>query len=132
MAYWLYQMSNDIWSTNKYRTEVWEGNNTTWPVGRLSPGGSQLHAGDTIVLFYTGNDPGIYGWAVLFRYEDKEIYFRPSPPSDYLKMNPLWNDQIKSIIDQIRGRVKRGTMWEIDVNLMKNLRERITQDIYKL
>jgi hypothetical protein len=129
MAFWLYQMSSEKWSTEKYRTEVWEQNNTTWPVGRLTRDGSELQNGDTIVLFYTGNDPGIYGWAVLLRYEDKEIYFRPTPPSDYLKMNPIWNDEMKTIVDEIRGPVKMGTMWEINTGLMKRLRERITQDI---
>ena len=129
MAFWLYQMSNDVWKAEKYRVEVWEGNNTTWPVGRLLPAGKVPQYGDSIVLFYTGNDLGVYGLAVLLRYEEKEIYFRPVPPSDYLKMNPLWNDKVKSIVDEIRGKVKMGTMWEINDDQMKLLRTRITQDI---
>ena len=80
-----------------------------------------------MVLFYTGGDPGIYGWAVILRYEDKEVYFRPTPPSDYLKMKPLWNNEVKNIIDQIRGTVKQGTMWEINITLMKKLREKMSQ-----
>ena len=129
MAFWLYQMTNDEWSQEQYRTEVWEGNNTTWQFGTISPAGSSPQLGDTMVLFYarSGGDPGIYGWAVILRYQDKEVYFRPAPPSDYLKMNPLWNDTVSDTIDKIRGRRKRGTMWEIDFELMRSLREEIAK-----
>ncbi len=128
MANWLYQMNAGIWRPENYRTEIWENNNTTWTIGKISPAGSQPKIGDTIVLFYTVRDRGIYGWAVILRYEEKEIYFRPATPSDYLKMNPLWDDDVKNIVDEIRP-MPRGNMWEINDNLMSRIREKISQYI---
>jgi hypothetical protein len=121
-------MNAGIWPPEKYRTEIWENNNTTWTIGKLYPAGSQPKNGDTIVLFYTGRDRGIYGWAVILRYEEKEVYFRPATPSDYLKMNPLWDDDVKNIIDEIRP-MPRGNMWEINDTLMNRIREKINQYI---
>ncbi len=117
MACWLYQMNAETWSPERYRAEVWEGNTTTnWSVGKLIPAGGKPQPGEIIVLFYAKsytNDPGIYGWGVISWCDGKEIHFRPTSPSDYLKMKPAWNDEIDTLINGIRGGMKMGTMWEI-------------------
>jgi len=135
MAYWIYQMSAKYWLPERYRTDVWEGNDTIWDVNKISPTGDPPRPGDILVLFYAKAgvavaDRGIYGWAIIMWHEDGEVRFRPTPPSDYLKMNPLWNDEINYIINQIRGRMPRGTMWKVDDNLMERLREKIAQHVY--
>src|SRR5690349_22533591 len=62
-----------------------------------------------------GDEPGFYGWAiVLTTHEDERgMYFRPVSPSDHLKMDPWWNDEAKTLADEIRGKVKQGTLWRI-------------------
>jgi len=52
------------------------------------------------------------------------------PPSDYMKMNPVWDDDVKKIIDQIRGRTSVGTLWEIEEGVFKQLRRKITEKTY--
>jgi hypothetical protein len=96
MATWLYQINQQQWPPEKYRTDIWEGEEETWPVGRLVRGDSEEpQPGDVVVFFYAptgGWDWGFYGWAVIVgwhsRDEDKEIRFRPTSPSDRLKMDP--------------------------------------------
>lgn len=133
MAYWLYQMSSTVWAPDQYRIEVWEGEHTNWQTNRVVPKGNSPQPGDIMLLFYapTGeSDPGIYGWVVVTRFDDGEVRFRPSSPSDYLKMNPVWDDDIKNIIGQIRGKVATGTVWKINEELFKQLRKKITQHLY--
>ena len=133
MAYWLYQMSADNWRQERYRAEVWEGKETTWDINKVTPTGGKPQAGETVILYYapTGaKDPGILGWAVILWSEDGEIRFRPAPPSDYLKMNPLWNKQVKIIIAAICGKMRRGTMWEVSDQLMKEVRNQISGTVF--
>ena len=133
MAFWLYQMSGSYWPHERYRSEVWEDAQTTWGFGKITPAGSSPQPGDMVILFYAKGgavDPGIYGWAIVLWRNGKEIRFRPVSPSDYLKMNPLWNDEVSDIIDEIRGKVARGTMWEIDSDQMRRLRQRVAEDVY--
>ncbi len=132
MAYWLYQMSADNWEQERYRAEVWEGQETTWNVNKVTPVGHSPKAGETVVLYYapTGaKDPGILGWAVILWSNEDEIRFRPASPSDYLKMNPLWNDEIINIITDICGKMRRGTMWEVSKDQMKRLRKQISESV---
>jgi len=132
MAYWLYQMSSSVWSSGLYRLEVWEGEHTNWQINRKVPQNKSPQTGDIMVLFYAPSgesDPGIYGWAVVIRFDGYEARFMPSSPSDYLKMNPVWNDDVKKIIDKIRGPVKTGTVWEIEESLFKQLRQKIAKHI---
>jgi hypothetical protein len=133
MAYWLYQMSSKDWSSNLYRLEVWESEHTNWQIHRKVPADKTPEAGDTMVLFYAPageNDPGIYGWAVVIRFDGIEIRFKPSSPSDYMKMKPVWDNEVKNIINQIRGRVAQGTVWEIEESLFKQLRQKIVAHLY--
>ena len=40
--------------------------------------------------------------------------FVTTTPSNILRMRPLWDKDVKLLMDKIRGPVKQGTMWEID------------------
>ena len=131
MSAWLYQMSVDYWRHERYRADVWQGADTTWDVGKIVPAEATPQAGDIIVLYYVEaekgvkpaeRDPGIYGWGIVLWYEDKEIRYRPTSPSDYLKVNPLWNDEVNKLVDDIRGRMKQGTMWKISDKHLRDIR----------
>jgi hypothetical protein len=68
MNAWLYQMAlRKEWSPEDYRVEVWEGQEVTWPSGKLTGAkGGKIIPGDVIFLFFaqTHNvSPGIYGYA---------------------------------------------------------------------
>jgi hypothetical protein len=133
MAYWLYQMSSNDWPSGEYKVEVWEAEHTNWQIHRKVPGNKSPETGDTVILFYAPageSDPGIYGWAVVIRFDGIEIRFKPSSPSDYMKMNPVWDDDVKNIINRIRGRVAQGTLWEIEESLFKQLRQKIVAHLY--
>ena len=109
MATWLYQLSANVWSPERFRLEIWEGERWHWPVGGKSSGGTWPQPGDSVVFFYApthGTDPGFYGWAaVLEWYEDSSspLYFRPTAPSDRLKMDPWWDDEAKELALEIRA-----------------------------
>jgi len=134
MACWLYQMSADLYSQGRYRTEVWEGNPVTnWSIGESKRKPKEVLPGDIVVLFFarTGAvDPGIYGWGVITLFDKEVIDFRPASPSDYLKMNPLWDDEISAIVDRIRGGMPQGTMWPVDDGTLEQLRQKIAAHVY--
>jgi hypothetical protein len=134
MACWLYQMANYNFSHGRYRTEVWEGNTVTnWWIGESRRKPTEILPGDIVILFYvkTGaQEPGIYGWGIITLFDKEVINFRPSTPSDYLKMNPLWDDEIGNIVDKIRGGMPEGTMWEVDDNILKRIRQKIASHVY--
>jgi hypothetical protein len=71
-----------------------------------------------------GDDPGIYGWAVLDRCEpeDHRLYFVPAAPTNYLKMTPWWDKEAERLTDRIRGSVKQGTLWHVSLDNTKALR----------
>ena len=101
-------MTVDNYPVKRYRTEVWEGSNTqNWTLGAAKSRPKEVTPGDLIILFYAkagATEPGIYGWGIItfFDKDSGEFHFRPTPPSDYLKMNPLPEAQIISIINNIR------------------------------
>ena len=131
MAVWLYQMSADNYSIEEYRAEVWEREWVKWPTGNpRTESGCKVSPGDTVVLFFvrTGTkEPGIYGWGVVTHYkEDKGLFsFRPTSPSDYLKMNPVWDDDVSNLVDAIRGPMKVVSMWEMSAEHTAKMRSRI-------
>jgi hypothetical protein len=47
-----------------------------------------------------------------------------------MKMKPVWDNEVKNIINQIRGRVAQGTVWEIEESLFKQLRQKIVAHLY--
>jgi hypothetical protein len=134
MGCWLYQMNAKLYSHERYRTEVWEGNLVTnWGIGESKRKPKEVPLGDTIILFFTKTgavDPGIYGWGVITLFDKEVIDFRPVAPSDYLKMNPLWDDETSNIIDQIRCGMPEGTMWKVDDGTLKLLRQKIATHVY--
>jgi hypothetical protein len=134
MSTWLYQIDQESWSPERYRLEIWEGQDWAWPVGKKNPGDKEPQNGDTVVFFYAptgGHDPGFYGWAVVLEWFElrniKELRFRPVAPSDHLKMHPWWNQHDASTLaDKIRGPVKQGTLFLVPDALVKTLRSGIS------
>ncbi len=128
MATWLYQLSPKVWSPERYRLEVWEGEKWNWPAGEKPPSTDTPQPGDTVAFFYSptgGKDPGFYGWAVVLEWYPEStspLYFRPVAPSDHLKMHPWWDDAASTLADDIRGTVKQGTLWKIPDRLLPTLR----------
>jgi hypothetical protein len=132
MSYWLYQMSTSVWAPDQYRIEVWEGEHTNWLINRKVPKDNSPKPGDIMVLFYAPageSDPGIYGWVIVTRFDGEEVRFRTSFPSDYMKMHPVWDDEVKDIINKIRGKTATGTVWEIEETLFKQLRHKISDHV---
>lgn len=101
MSVWLYQMNQEYYSPSRYRLDIWEGRKWHWEYGNKY-GDTEPTAGDRIIFYYTprkGDDPGIYGWAVIISAytEEKQIYFIPIDPSDKLKMYPWYGSDINKI-----------------------------------
>jgi len=132
MQAWLYQMrSREGWCPEDYRLRVWEGATADFPVGRItSRGKAVLTLGDLVVFFFTRagtDDPGIYGWAVVTKLikRGERMEFRALPPSDYLKVDPIWNPIVEAAAERIRATVKQGTMWHIVPTDLALLRDQI-------
>ena len=136
MACWLYQINaKDWWPLERYRTEVWEGQLVTnWTNGEATRRPKDVLPGDTIVLYLvkTGTDePGIYGWGIITSFHKEEfIDFRPSPPSDYLKMNPVPEEEVRGIIREIRGDFNALAMFKVNDKQYRELRQKIAEHVY--
>lgn len=132
---WLYQMSaGKTWNPGDYCQEVNEGKPVTWEVRDRVYYRQQgtISRGDTIVFFFckTGKDgkafkrPGIYGWGTVTRIthyttasgiqKEDTITFEVNPPSDHLKKHVLWDQDIEQLVNDIRGGMFRGSVWDID------------------
>lgn len=122
MSTWLYQMDAAEWPPETFRHEIWEGRSWRWERRKMkSAAGVEPEVGDTIVFYYCRtncpDDWGIYGWAVLDRYDAKlkRLHFTPSAPTNWLKMDP-WRDdesekQVQCLANDIRGRMYTGTLF---------------------
>ena len=136
MACWLYQMNAQKYSQERYRNEVWEGSLVTnWGIGGSTHRPKEMIPGDMIILFYAKVSKiefGIFGWGIItfFDQEAEDLNFRPASPSDYLKMYPLWDDEISKIIDQVRGGFPEGTVWKIDKTMLEQIRQKIAKHTY--
>jgi hypothetical protein len=133
MRAWLYQMSASEWPPERYREEVWEGQPTRWPAGRIA-GDDDPAEGDMFFAWYAKarcDDPGLYGWGVVVRgmNEFGQLHWMPVFPSDYLKMHPLFDEELESIVAGIRGPVAQGTMWAITKPQVRELRARIREHV---
>ena len=111
-------MRSSLWKPEKYRMKVWEHEKCEFKTGKIIPSDEKPKSGDTIIFFYVKtdtNEPGIYGWGIILKYDKKEknVLFRPTSPSDYLKMNPILGNDIENLINEIRGKTPRGTMWKV-------------------
>lgn len=118
MTMWLYQINQELWSPQRVRLELWEGERWSWPTRKFRTA-ERPEPGDTVVFYCAksgGSDPGFYGWAVATEfYEDAEVlYFTPAAPTNYLKMTPWWDEEAEALADRIRGRMKQATLWRID------------------
>jgi hypothetical protein len=81
--------------------------------------------GDIVILFFAPKNnptPGLYGWGVILDYDDKfkNIIFRLYPPSDRVKLNPIWDADVKKWVKEIRRNFNTATMWEITTDLLKS------------
>ncbi len=135
MACWLYQMNaKEVYSHERYRTEVWEGNLVTnWSIGESKRKPKEVLPGDMVILFFakTGAvNPGIYGWGIITLFDKEVIDLRPAPPSDYLKMNPVPEKEVSKIIDKIRDRMPERTMFEVDKEPLEQLRQKIAEHVF--
>ena len=136
MTLWLYQMNAKLWPLERYRAEVWEGGDIqNWGVGKIRPSTPKglPQPGDMMILFYVKAgkiDPGIYGWGIVLRCDEWDINFRLATPSDYLKMNPLWDEDIDKTITEIRGNMPRATLYEDKSKSLDHLRKKIAQHVF--
>lgn len=117
---WLYQMAEDEdWTPEDFRLTVWEREPVTWEHKKImSLNGVKPMPGDPLVFFFAKSrtkTPGICGWAVITKvYPRKgELTFQAVPPTDLLKMNPLWDNEVEELINDVRGPHPRGTTWEV-------------------
>jgi len=128
MSSWLYQISAEVWPPERYRYEIWENEKWAWPVGTKTPKKEIPQPGDVIFFFYAktgGKDPGIYGWAVVLEWYQNSstpLYFRTVAPSDYLKMDPWWNEKAEELVNRIGGKFAQKTLWLVDDIIVKELR----------
>lgn len=123
MAVWLYQMSQQQWHPSQYRLDIWEGAISSFPYGKIQAGDVEPAPGDRMVFFYAPSgceEPGVYGWAIVLTHQadDKRLYFRPVAASDILKMRPWWGEDVKHLVDEIRGPMKQGTVWVVPDKLV--------------
>jgi len=47
-------------------------------------------------------------------------------------MNPLWDNEIKGITDEIRGGMPQGTMYEVDSVILGQIRKKIAEHVFGL
>lgn len=117
MAMWFYQMSQEDWTPEQYRLDIWEGERWRLPVRKIA-GTDRPRAGDRIVFFFAKTgcpEPGFYGWAVILKWEETSTLFsfRPVAPSDQLKMRPWWDGEVERIATQVRVPIPKGTLWRV-------------------
>jgi hypothetical protein len=127
-------MAPKQWPPNSFRKEIWENQRSDWPHRRIK-GNKTPEPGDVVVFFYAptgGTDPGVYGWAVVERCT-KKLYFIPTAPTNHLKMDPWWDDNVKHIVKEIRGPARVGTLFQVDPKLQvtPNLDRKIRHGIKK-
>jgi hypothetical protein len=126
---WLYQLNQESWPPNTFRYEIWENQRWHWSFGQKK-GNETPEIGDMIVFFYApakGSDPGVYAWAVVERYdaESKTLYFIPTAPTNHLKMDPWWGDDVKELTDEIRGPMKQAALFPVALELVPRIRQGI-------
>jgi hypothetical protein len=145
MAMWMYQLSQLIWPTDRFRLEIWEGERWRWnilKVQRMDPQRKGPRRGDILVFYYApygGEEGGFYGWGVITDVYETEkgnfLYFRPVTPTNFMKMCPWNDDKSREIVDKIRGGFRQGTLWhvpqEIESEIRKGFHNWITGQVSK-
>jgi hypothetical protein len=127
---WLYQMSDEVWPEAQFRAAVWEGTTIYWPIGLVRDTDARPVPGERVVCWYapTGSElPGLVGWGVVLGFSEArdELVWRPSPPTDAVKMCPIFDDDLKEHVDNVRGGFPRATMWPVTVTEARYLAHRI-------
>lgn len=57
--------------------------------------------------------------------EFRQLHWMPVFPSDYLKMHPVFDDDLDRVVARIRRPVAQGTMWAIPAPQVRELRARV-------
>jgi hypothetical protein len=134
MQAWLYQMRNTKdWRPEDYRLEVDEGIGISWPAGGIARRGlSDPAAGDMMVMFFAKShnpSPGLYGWGTITGYSRElgQLEFQLMPPSDLLKYDPLWDNDIHQSLDRVRENGGRNTVWGLSGAEFAYFRQKIRQ-----
>lgn len=81
----------------------------------------------TLVREFGTEVRGLSGWGVILNVRQGDIRWRPVFPSDYLKMDLLFYQDLSDLVDSIRGRFRRATMWKLSGAQVKSLRKRIRE-----
>jgi hypothetical protein len=123
---WIYQMNQKDWPPENFRCEIWEEQCLSWGY-RKKMSAAMPAPGDTLVFFYAsrdGKDLGIYGWAVIVRCSEKsqKIYFRPTTPTNHLKMDPWWDEAVQIITKDVRGPMPRATLFPVQKKNVSKIR----------
>ena len=127
---WLYQISAERWPIGQWRDEMWEGYKNRCRAGRMVGSKDEIEDGDIIVFWYTKTaakkDFGLYGWATArFNKQWSSIRFVLTTPSNYLKMDPINDEEMEKIVEEIRGNYKRANIFHINDELAKKVRHKI-------
>jgi hypothetical protein len=129
MTTWLYQLNPRDWAPGIFRYEVNENQRWSWTYGQKR-GKAMPATGDTLVFFYSpsgGSDPGIYGWAIVERCDTdtSTLYFIPTAPTNWLKMDPWWDEDAKRLCDEMRGNMKQATLFQVADDSIQRIRRGI-------
>ena len=134
MQSWFYQMRNTKdWRPEDYRLEVWEASRIIWPAGGIARRGlSDPATGDTVILFFAKShnpSPGLYGLGIIGSYDQGQdrLEFQLMPPSDQLKYDPLWDDDIHRLLDRVRENGGKNTVWGLSEEEFALFRHKIRE-----
>jgi len=128
MAMWLYQLSAEKefedgskWTPEVHREEVWEGQYLEWDTRQIRSlrSGTKPTAGDTVIYWFVKrgiDEPGLYDSGIIFEYNQDEETIKHLPifPSAYLKMHPIYDDDMIELVKGIQNRMPIATMFEIN------------------
>lgn len=146
MTVWLYQMNADkslqdgsFYTPDDYQEEVESDDYLEWLTREVRPKELNPKAGDTIFYWFvrTGtDDPGLYGLGLIFSCHKCPEYntdydcieHMPVYPSENLSDDPIYDDEIQEIIDEIRGnQAAFATMFAIDDHHIQRLFAKIQE-----
>ncbi len=124
MTMWLYQVNPEFWTVEDYRYDSWEGEVNEWMHGNIN-GDVYPQRGDILLIWFdqgTTDEAGLYGWGIVMDLDtlEKSIAFRPTFPSDLLKMSPITEEKLVKLIE-----FPIGTMWPLSLEDEKDIKEMI-------
>ena len=136
MTTWLYQMNpakifadGGTYTIADFQNDLATPTLFYWRTRNIIPKTQKPKAGDTILYWFVAagtENPGLYGLGVIFGFGKREeegakhkewISHLPVYPSKQLRKNPLYNAEIKKLINKVRNKQQSfGTMFKIDNN----------------